>query len=345
MQGRIGRTGRVVAVNLLVFAVLFGLAEGVLRVHRVFEPAIPPARETREGGAGRLSNYDVTLGYRGVRQGGRFRAFKAQGRDTIFDATYTLLPGGWRFVPQPPSHSDSAFVAFFGCSFTFGEGVSDSATLPAAFAAATQGRATVYSRGFKGWGPQSMLALMEAPPNLVALKERRGVAVFTTIDQHIDRVRGTFNIVATWGGNMPLYELDANGVPVRRGSFASVRPLRQFLYWKASHSLVLSRLLSHPWTKASPDDWALMAGIVKRSCDLFAARYESGGCYFVLWPNAGIARQELAPKLRRLGVHVLDYTRLWSAEDDIAKYQIKGDGHPNAAAYRRVAEQLVRDIR
>ena len=333
---------RLACVNLLVFVALFALLEIGVRVQDHRHAPAPIAQTYGVPAQPLYHAGDALLGYRGQPRGGRYRAVRAVGADTTYDVVYTLDPGGWRHVPQAAPDSATRFVAFFGCSFTFGEGVGDSATLPAAFARLAP-RERIYDRGFHGWGPQSMLALMEAPPAKLAVPQKAGIAVFTTIDGHLERLRGDYFVASAWGSHMPLYERGIDGMPQRHGDFTTGRPLRQAMYRIAAHSHVLTHLATRLTRAPSPEDWSFLADVFQRSCALFAQRYDSRGCYVVIWPTMSDTHEHLAPLLRARGVHVLDYTSLWTPADS-TRYQIPGDRHPTPAAYHTVAMQLASDL-
>jgi hypothetical protein len=336
-------TIRVMWINVIAFIVLVVLLEGVLRVAEYVTRR--PALEQSYGTDSQPSYFvpDVALGYRGPSRGGSYRVVSELGRDTTYDVTYTLLPGGWRSVSQHVPDSASRFVAFFGCSFTFGEGVPDSTTLPAAFAATTRDSVHVYNRGFHGWGPQGMLALLEAPPYALGVRQKAGIAIFTTIDEHLARLRGDYYVVSDWGPHLPYYVRGPNGVPTRSGDFTSGRPLYRIAYGIARRSRVLSRLLVGATRPGSPEDWSFMADVFQRSCTLFAQRFESHGCYILVWPTMASEHRELVPRLLARGVGVLDYSSLWTVADSL-RYQIPKDGHPSPEAYRVVAARLAADL-
>jgi len=337
------RMVRVLAINFLTLAGLFAVVEASLRVREHVRGA--PKLDQQYGREDQPGYFvpDDVLGYRGPSRGGRYRVVSVLGRDTTYDVTYSLLPGGWRKVPQASLNSASRFVAFFGCSFTFGEGVPDTATLPAVFAANTRYPVRVYDRGFHGWGPQAMLALLEAPDYVLDIPQRSGVAVFTTIDDHLARLRGDYYVVSDWGPRMPYYERGHDGIPTRHGDFTTGRPFHRIVYGIARHSRVLSRLLTGATRPHSAEDWSFMADVFQRSCTLFAGRYDSHGCYVVIWPTMVEEHLHLAPRLRERGVRVLDYSSLWQYADSV-RYQIRKDGHPTPEAYRVVGARLTADL-
>ena len=72
---------------------------------------------------------DSVLGYSAV-PGARVRAIRKRFGATLYDVTYTISDQGARVTRGNPAGETWLFM---GCSFTFGEGVSDDETLPAQF--------------------------------------------------------------------------------------------------------------------------------------------------------------------------------------------------------------------
>ena len=56
-----------------------------------------------------------------------------------FEATYTLDSEGLRTTVTPQEGKPRGCIVFFGCSFTFGDGVDDADTLPSQVAGKTGG--------------------------------------------------------------------------------------------------------------------------------------------------------------------------------------------------------------
>src|ERR1700693_3080848 len=74
----------------------------------------------------------------------------------IYDVKYSIDQHGLRKTPALESDKD---VFFFGCSFTFGDGVNDNDTLPTTFSHLS-GLHTL-NFGVNGYGPHHMLRMLE----------------------------------------------------------------------------------------------------------------------------------------------------------------------------------------
>ncbi|MEI6128295.1 MAG: hypothetical protein WCQ99_17240, partial [Pseudomonadota bacterium] len=73
--------------------------------------------------------YSGALGYR-PRPNLHFSAFHKVNNRVSYDAAYTIDEYGRRLTPGLNEWGKDFFILFFGCSFTFGEGLQDNETLP-----------------------------------------------------------------------------------------------------------------------------------------------------------------------------------------------------------------------
>jgi hypothetical protein len=73
----------------------------------------------------------------------------------IYDVTYTIDADGLRIAAGLDENPhDNRCMLFFGCSFTFGEGVDDHEAMP--YVAGTLANLRAYNFGFPGYGPHQM---------------------------------------------------------------------------------------------------------------------------------------------------------------------------------------------
>ncbi|MDD5455184.1 MAG: hypothetical protein PHW62_06795, partial [Candidatus Ratteibacteria bacterium] len=108
----------------------------------------------------------------------------------IYDVTYTTDGYGRRITKQK-SKADS-YVIYFGDSLIFGEGLDDEETLPYYFSTLT--KSSVYNYGCSGYGPNMMLAQLSEKDLSSEIKEKKGIAVYLFIDNHIRRAIGDIYI-------------------------------------------------------------------------------------------------------------------------------------------------------
>jgi len=266
------------------------------------------------------------------------RATKTSADTRIYDVRYTIDANGLRIGPPTGAEATPA-VLFFGCSFTFGEGVDDDETLPYQFGERAGGRFQSLNFGFHGYGPHQMLAMLEHAMERDALGGHRAAhAVYQAlVVDHVERCAGH----AWWDTSGPRYVLDPQGHPVRAGPFHSVVVSRFMTILARSN--IARRWLS---TKrpVTADEADLFVGIVETSARLFHERHH-GTFHVLLWGDESPAAAAIAGKLAATGLDVISIdTILPDLRTDGNKYQIALDGHPSPLAYEKIAAYLVQHL-
>ena len=293
----------------------------------------PEAPEVVETGV--FYDSDELLGYKPT-PGRRAHAVKRVGDRTVYDVFYDIDEEGRRVTPGSTGGRGDPLVLFFGGSITFGEGVQDDETLPHAYAEAAPGT-RVLNYGFRGYGPQQMLAMLEDGRLDHEIEGVEVTAVYTFIDAHVARAVGSMIVVTTWGIDMPRYAYGPDGRLLLQGSFRSAQPLRNLLYELASNSHTLSHLgLDLPPTRAAHFD--LTAGIILQSAERIAARASSLRMLVVLHPSVRRAGKPFLAALEDLPLEVVDYRGLWDTGDPA--FSIPEDWHPTPRAHRLIGRRL-----
>ncbi len=143
----------------------------------------------------------------------------------ISDTVYTVDSNGLRVAP-PYSNSDLAGTAlFFGCSYTFGAGLKDDETLPYQVGIQSEGRYRTFNFAFVGYGPNQMLAAIEAGMVGRVVDTTPRYVYYVAIPHHVWRAAGRVG----WIHHMPRYVPDAEGTLQRAGYFEGRKPLGQQL--------------------------------------------------------------------------------------------------------------------
>ena len=264
------------------------------------------------------------------------------GDSLLFHVRYTLGPRGWRVTPFAGADSTAPVVEFFGCSLTFGEGVPDSATLPAQLSIASGGRLRTLNFGFPGYGPHQMLAILDHRLEDGAARGQVVLGVYQAIPSHIYRVLGR----TSWDSG-PRYRLDPAGHVRFAGHFVS-----------ASTSLLLNvldrsflvRKLVDGWNERLDDaDYRLYFAVVEAARQEFLAHYP-GARFVTLYWDTRTPTPELLALDRRLlagltahGMPVYAMSRVLPGYPAEASRYLLGphDAHPNELAYRILARFLL----
>lgn len=333
-------TGTLFALSILV--VLFLVAQGVcgwLNQRKA-------ARSIREGTHSEGTSYRSSriLGHTprpNVTSGARLTV----DGEVIFDYTYHTDAFRRRITPDSVSDSprDKA-VVFFGDSYTFGEGVNDDETLPNQVARLRPDLA-VYNYAFSGYGPNHMLARLEAMNTRAEVPEPRVVGVYVFIPNHVRRVIGAFSVIS-WSRHSPYYLLGEDGFPTRLGSFQGERSrlTRWYDFLQGDQVFKYLALDLPPWL--SDKHHVLTEEIIARAAERFSTQFEGSELVVVLYPSSPedeFSARETGKRLSMRGMRVLDYTDLLP-EPAEAHFYLPWDSHPRPSAHALVAARLAADL-
>lgn len=339
---------RAILFNLGIVAILLAAAEAYLITHE-YTPPISSAG---------LWVPDDVLGWAPTK-GMQAHAFKAGPAGlfhgpsgVLFDVNYTIDSNGLRVAPPWRKDDLAGTALFFGCSFTFGEGLKDNETLPYQVGAQSGGRYRTFNFAFEAYGPAQMLAEIEHGMVRRVVDTTPQYAFYIAIPNHVWRVAGR----VAWGGHAPRYVLDADGTVHQAGDLGNRKPLalRLGLGRRVEGQLNKSamwRMLSMGDSRITDDDIRLYFAVVRRSQELLTAQYPGLQFHVILWPNQNVAQQrttyeKLRDGFRRMGIP-LDLVEdiLPGYSTDRAPYILGSlDHHPNALADRLLAQYVLSKI-
>ena len=253
----------------------------------------------------------------------------------IFRATYTIDARGLRVTPErdPVERDSMPAIVFFGCSFTFGEGVGDERSMPYRVGL-LQPAYQVYNFGFHGFGPQQMLATIESGRMERIVTTTPKFVIYQMIIDHVWRASNR----VPYQPHAPVYGVVDGQVRLLGHSDDALPSL--ILRRQLRKSSIYSRLIEPQlWTNA---DVELTVAIVERARTLVGERFPHCEFHVLFWdyPQERVS-QQLLKQMRRgsLNVHLMsdilpDYvSQGW-------KYSIPGDLHPNAEAHDLIARYI-----
>ena len=354
MLSRGGLAFKAALFNLAVLVMALGIAEAYLGGWLPWGPrGIPTPTLTREGEffgriGGGYFRPDEVRGYAAeanVKAHERVRADDHLLRDIV----YTTDANGLRVAPhdiEPTlATSSEAYenVVFFGCSVTVGEGVDDRETMPWAFEALSRGKYRASNLGFHGYGPHQMLRMLETGliDRLLA-GHPPGKAVYQGLIEHIERSAGNYPAIS-WGPSAPRYVLRADGTPAYSGPFYTGYGSAVLSALNRSHVFPVVAPFAMGWRRTARDI-DLYVAIVKRSQELFAARY-GGQFVVVMWGAYDRDYATVVERLRRSDIRVLEvHTIIPDIYSADWKYKLQGDEHPNPTAHALLAKFLLAEL-
>ena len=279
---------------------------------------------------GNFSNPHPYLGY-GASDDGIYSSKRTINNETIFDVSYTLKDG-LRYTPNSNKNSLDC-VLFFGCSVTFGEGLSDTLTLPFLFNKYANLKYKVFNYGFSGYGPHQMLSFIEnrVVRDIQAVKNEK-IAIYIYFNGHIARAAG----YSAWDQKGPKYKsIDGNLKNV--GNFSK---LPQRILSILTKSFTYKRLFLE--RKTSLSDLKLTTEIVKKSKELLL---REGVILYVFILNDKEKNKEddyFVAEMKKHGIKT--FLRSDAIPDyykNEEKYILhKLDKHPNGLTNEKIAKYL-----
>lgn len=280
---------------------------------------------------------DPVCGYR-FQPCERFHSVKMLEGDTVYDVTYNIHCNGTRVSGAGQGNKH---LLFFGCSFTFGEGLNDSQTLAWRMGELMPQYST-YNFGGSGYGPQQMLSILQTDHLDTVVTQTDGAAIYLLLPEHIHRAAGSPYVVYNWGSGMPYYELKGDSL-VRFSSFQQGR--RWSTYWyKALGKLGLLNMEALAYPKLTEEDINLTVAIISKARQEYENRYPQGQFRVLCYPSAVYEQEytQLIEGLQMAGVELLDYRELFPIDDE---HTIINDGHPSAEAVNKVVAALSLDVK
>ena len=290
-----------------------------------------------------LYEFRLTVGYR-PQALSRVAATKTLDGKVLYDVAYTFDEHHRRQVPVEGIAQRPRFIALFGGSFAFGEGVNDSETL-ACYLAELAPSFCVYNYGFSGYGPQQALVLLsdEGFPEQVSQSE--GLGIYVMVPGHVRRAIGSLRVVTQWGRHFPCFVLDEQEGLVQRQTFKLARPWRTWLYQYGAREQVM-RYFNVDWPlRLSDRHVELTCRILEQAREAFRELFGSDSFYVLVYPPHPmdeIPSGRVAQALRRRGMHVLDYGGCVDMCSD--GMLIEHDLHPTGQAYERIGAMVVKDL-
>ncbi len=325
---------KIIWFNIAIMVLLCG----GLEVYAWATRSIPPERIYSQG----YYRMDEILGsapLKGKTAASRF----VKDNEIVYNVTYTIDDNGLRI--SPPATTDAQCLVFFGCSYTFGEGVEDHEAMP--YQVGKISGCKVYNFAFHGYGPHQMLAALERGIVNRVVECQPSVGIYQAIPDHVYRVTGS----KPWGRHGPKYVLSPTGTPSYVGHFDDFDgSLRSQIAKQIKRSYAYKKYLGFrsPNPKQKKRNVELFLAIVDAARSQFLRRYPSAAFHVILWKDKRdvLLWQMIEQGMRQKGfnLHLSDeILPFYSAR--ISKYKISPhDGHPNAHAHELIAQYVVDKI-
>jgi hypothetical protein len=276
--------------------------------------------------------YDSTVSYRYPLNSARHGVTLWKG-DTIVNAFYHFDKFGRRKMPE--HRNPSATVLFFGCSYTYGDGVNDNETLPYQFYLLDTTR-NVYNYAIDGWGPQqTLLTLLTKNIRKEVTNADTVVGIYIFIEDQIRRVICDKHHFNSWTKDFPCFEIEKDSL-VFKGSFRKANPVKGFFYQLIQQTKVLDGF-EIP-LRLSPKDYQTTTEIIKQSSAAFSRQFKNGKFYVIIYPMQDTT---IVPYMRAANLSVINLSQLFQ---EPVQMLIPGQGHPIPKAYKIIATAIFSKI-
>lgn len=266
----------------------------------------------------------------------RSRSQRSREGRIIYDVEYSIDEHGWRVTP--PADPDARAVVFFGCSFTFGEGLDDEEAFPYRVGASSAGRLRVFNFSFHAYGPHQFLAALEDGLFEDLLPRGPLTLVHLAIPDHVRRVAG----LTAYGQSGPRYTLTPSGALVRRGRLSA--PLRkEDVVTRQLRKSEILRAWGRGRVETRSEDHERYEAVLTRVRDLLLARNPGSELHLIAWTGQPAFLDLLERVAGPDGVHPLaevipDYEHGRFVIDE------SYDPHPNRLATERLARYVLEEI-
>jgi hypothetical protein len=272
------------------------------------------------------------------------RSWRLMKRGTkVIDYHFEIDSFARRWTPDTSqTNSSRQYLIFLGCSFVFGEGVSDQETLPS-FASRYSNHFHSYNYGIMGASPgDSYLRLREIRKEQ-ELAEKSGWVIYVYMDHHLPRLVGPLSMLTTWAGHKNHYVIDPNGEIRTDGHFDELVP-HQIAVYKTLRKSSFFRWLKIDWPpRAHESDWELMAKIFTAMKKTAKERLQARHFAVLIFPGSETARH-LIPYLEKQGIAYLDYSHWDMNMLTHGNPWFPYDKHPTPATYELIAKSLVLEL-
>ncbi len=281
---------------LIVSSLLFGVC-----AIEAFATIVSPAVDIRT-----TQGFTVTepaVGW-APKNAGRFHATRVDPRTghVIYDVNYSINSD---LIRPTRSCKAGPTVAFFGDSFTFGQGVNDSETVPQHFADAFGDNLRVLNLGFPGYGPQQFLRELETGHFDHVVGSQPKLFIFMTTPWHVVRS----SCKASWVMDGPRYGFE-NGKVIYQG-VCDAGLARWVKQW-AQHSATYRMFIEPRLEQINHADVDLFIRMTLAAIDLAKTKYRVSTLIpFIRAPEGylrptGFSNDDIIQRLRDGGADVID---------------------------------------
>lgn len=274
--------------------------------------------------------HDEDMGYR-YKENNQF-SWSVVLKDSLFgDKNVTIDSLQRRFCNQ---NYGSKYLILFGCSYTFGYGLSDSSAIPYIINE-NQNRFQVYNYSVPGYGTQQLYTLFHKKINS-EIKEEDGVFLYFFLDHHVNRlVKDLFSI--RFSHYSPLLKIEDDTLIVK-GMYNEIHPIWTKMVLGMENSFIynmISRIEANFFRNVE-NDYTTTAKVIKASEKAYMRQFSNNDFYVVVFPGES---DKIVPYLEKEKVKYINLSK--SVDLETIQGRQKDGYHPNEKGAKAVAEIIL----
>lgn len=278
---------------------------------------------------------DDTLGYRAKKNWHLEWRPSTENKSLLHFSTDSLSR---RIIPTNDStrNDRSQYALFLGCSYTYGDGVSDDETMPYFFEQKTSNfRAKNY--GFMGYSPLQALALFQHRNLRKEIKEKDGLAVYTYINDQIDRVIPASRWIELMEGRFPnliQQSMITDGIFLNKHHV-----LYDFIHWAGKTNTFQYFKIGYP--RAHNDaHYQLVVDVLKKTEEAYKKQFKNDNFYVIIFPGSPLT-PSMKMMFKQANTKYFDYSNLLDIEKNHLPFDVN---HPKGEVYKLVMEKFCSDL-
>ena len=228
-------------------------------------------------------------------------------------------------------------VLFFGCSYTYGEGINDNETFP--YLVGTSSKTKVYNFGFHGYGPHQMLSEIEHGFVKHVVDSSPKYAIFTTAYFQVERAAG----YDSWDYHGPKYILSKDGKLEYAGHFDD--PLGMKLLVELSEKSSIVEEILENRNHVDEGDVERYVAIVVAAKNALLKEFPGIEFHVIYWDFDKEHDPMILERFQQEGIKVHLISKILQYPATYNHYVISAfERHPNSTANKCIATYIVENI-
>jgi hypothetical protein len=256
----------------------------------------------------------------------------------LYNAIITVDNNGLRICPTCQGKCDSS-VLFFGDSFTFGEGVNDTETMPYLVGLALSKKYRVYNFGVHGYGPHQMLSAIEHGMVSSIVGKNVKYAIYQCIyPEHVRRMTNP----RLWDEHGPEYKLGNDNQALYSGHFDDhIGTIDNLLQKSAIYRKIMA--FNPPLFRK---DKKLFIAVLTKSAHLLAEKFPGAELHIILWDWTEGKDNWVFDKFQKNGIFIHRIEDILPDRNKLNMiYRISPfEKHPNPYLYHIMARYVEKNI-